>query len=62
MAGTESFLSVFKHIFEMCVVENLSFTKEDIDEMPPFERKSYFQMIKEMLEHQKEHLEKQKHK
>ncbi len=52
MMGDETFFNVYRQILDICMVKDLSFTKEDIDEMPPFERMGYVEMIKEHLEEQ----------
>jgi len=54
MRGDTSFFNVFREILEMCFVRELSFTKNDIEEMPPFERTSYIQMIEDILKDRKE--------
>lgn len=50
MIGGETFFGVFKQILDICLVKNLSFTKKEIDDMPPFERTSYVELIREHLE------------
>jgi len=49
MAG-ESFTGVFKQVFELSMVSKMNYTKGDIEEMPPFERLAYFELIKEHFE------------
>jgi len=62
MRGGESFIDVFTQIFDMCLVEGMSFTKADIEEMPPFERRNYYEMIVDMLKERQEAREKQNKK
>ena len=50
MIGGTSFFNVYYEIFQMGV-SPLGFTKQDIDDMPPFEREGYIQML---IEAQKE--------
>lgn len=49
MIGGESFFKVYQEILDICLVEHLTFTKEDVDDMPPFERTNYIEMIREHL-------------
>jgi hypothetical protein len=50
MMGDTSFFNVFQEIFALCMNKFLSFTKEDIENMPPFERLAYLEMMKEYME------------
>ena len=36
----------------------LSFTKQDIEELPPFEREGYIEMLKDYMEEYNEQIEK----
>jgi hypothetical protein len=61
MRGDTSFMVVFQEIFNICMVKELSFTKEDIENMPPFERQGYIEMVKhyyDELEYQRQEEEK----
>ena len=58
MMGDQTFFSVYKEVLDICLVEGLSFTKEDVDEMPPFERTNYIQLIREHIEALEEEKEK----
>lgn len=54
MMGDESYISVFKQIFHLLMVDVLSLTKFDIDNMFPYERYAYFDLIKEYKENTKQ--------
>jgi hypothetical protein len=45
MRGDASFMVVFQEIFNICMVKELSFTKEDVENLPPFERQGYTEMV-----------------
>ena len=45
MIGGESFINVFRQIFKLSIVEELSYTREDIENMPPYERYVYFDLL-----------------
>jgi len=62
MAGEESFNGVFKQIYDLCSCEGLSFTKSDIEDMPPFERRGYIDLINIEIEQQNREIEKNKKK
>jgi hypothetical protein len=47
MRGDESFFNVFQQIFFLGMTEELSWTKEDIENMPPFERLGYIEMVRQ---------------
>jgi hypothetical protein len=47
MIGGESFTSIFRQVFRLSMIEKLNYTKGDIEEMPPFERYAYFDLINE---------------
>ena len=40
-----SFSAVFQEVFNLCIVKELSFTKEDVDALPPYERHGYISMV-----------------
>jgi hypothetical protein len=45
MMGDISLIGIFHQIFELVMVPSLSFTKHDIDEMFPYERMVYVDMV-----------------
>ena len=44
MSGTIDYYGVFKQTYDICS-SNRSFTKSDVDNMPPFERENIIQML-----------------
>lgn len=50
MIGDENFISVFRQVFQLSMVNNLNYTKLDIEMMPPFERYAYFDLVNEYME------------
>lgn len=50
MRGDTLFYNVYQDIFNLCMVEQLSFTKEDIENMPPFERMGYSDLVDKYYE------------
>ena len=48
MIGDTSFVNVFKEIGYLLYASNISMTKEDIDNLPPFERIEYINMFNEL--------------
>jgi hypothetical protein len=54
MMGDENYVSIFKQIFQLLMVDVLSLTKTDIDNMYPYERYGYFDMIKDYRAEQKQ--------
>ncbi len=57
MMGGTTFFTVYQEIFAMCINKFLSFTKQDIEDMPPFERTGYLDMLTDYMEEYKEMLE-----
>jgi hypothetical protein len=53
IAGT-CFSNVFQEILKLCAYDFLSFTKEDVENLPPFERQSYIDIIDNMLKEQED--------
>jgi hypothetical protein len=47
MRGDESFFGVYQQILFFGLTQGVSFTKEDVENMPPFERTGYIEMIKQ---------------
>jgi hypothetical protein len=47
MRGDETFIGVFREVFQLATVRELSCTKEDIENMPPYERVAYFDLVNE---------------
>ena len=47
MIGGDSFTGVFRQVFKLSMVSKLNYTKGDIEEMPPFERYAYFDLLEE---------------
>lgn len=54
MIAETSFYGVFQEILKLCAYDFLSFTKEDVELLPPFERQSYIDIIDNMLKEQDE--------
>jgi hypothetical protein len=54
MLGDTSFYVVFQEILKLCAYDFLSFTKGDVEEMPPFERQSYIEIIDQQLKEAEE--------
>ena len=50
MIGGENFVSVFRQVFQLSMVSDLNYTKEDIENMPPYERYVYFDLVEEYNE------------
>jgi hypothetical protein len=57
MMGDTTFFNVYQEIFALCINKFLSFTKHDIEEMPPFERLGYLEMLDDYMEEYKEMME-----
>jgi len=58
MMGETTFFMVYQEIFSLCMNKFLSFTKQDIEELPPFEREGYIEMLKDYMEEYNEQIEK----
>lgn len=63
MRGDSSFMVVFQEIFNICMVKELTFTKEDVENLPPFERHGYIEMVQhyyDEMEFQRQEAEKKR--
>jgi hypothetical protein len=49
MIADTCFYNVFQEILKLSSYDFLSFTKEDIENMPPFEREGYISLIDQQL-------------
>lgn len=54
MIAETCFYNVFQEILKLCAYDFLSFTKGDVEEMPPFERESYISIIDQQLKESEE--------
>lgn len=49
MVSNTCFHNVYQEILKLCAYDFLSFTKEDVESMPPFEREGYIAIIDQQL-------------
>tara|TARA_B100001059_G_C17650192_1_gene484011 strand:- start:327 stop:506 length:180 start_codon:yes stop_codon:yes gene_type:complete len=59
MIAETCFHNIYQEILKLCAYDFLSFTKEDVECMPPFEREGYISIIDQQL---KEAEEQRKHR
>ena len=45
-----TFYNVYQEVFNICMDRQLSFTKYDVDMLPPFERSGYIDLINKYYE------------
>jgi hypothetical protein len=62
MRGDTSFMVVFQEIFNLAIIKELSFTKEDIENLPPFERQGYTEMVQHYYDEIEHHRKKAEQK
>jgi len=57
MRGGTNYMTVFQEIGLLLYAENISLTKEDIDNMYPYERGAYIDLFKEFADKREKELE-----
>lgn len=50
MMADTCYYNVYQEILQLCSFQGVNFIKSDVDEMPPYEREGYIQIIKSEME------------